>query len=225
MSNGVVLSGVCFNPEDFNNYGWLDSITVNGTSYIRILGLFAAAMSDIGVGLVTTATSTHNLGTMVVGNPVTVTLATNRPYRVGAHVLIANDSTHYFQLIATADCTTTSLTGTIEIIVGTGSLSAWDVSITGAQGATGAGAFTYAGRLTAPTTLGAGTLNILASGCIFNLPTSPTAGAQVQICIASGKPAGINPAPYNINSSSAVLYPDPGQTFTLTFDSTANDWE
>ena len=47
MSTSITLDGVTFNPDDFDDYGWLTEITVGGAQYIRILGLFQAGINEI----------------------------------------------------------------------------------------------------------------------------------------------------------------------------------
>lgn len=149
MSDPLIVNGVTFTVADFGDGGYLDDIVVNGITYARFLGLFAAAMNDIGNGLLTTATSSHNPGTMVAGDAVTVTLVTNRPYGLGASVLVAYSATVFFTMRVTVTCSGTSLVGTVISATGSGAQTAWTVQIAGERGATGTAALEWGGIKTA----------------------------------------------------------------------------
>lgn len=142
MSN-VTLAGVTFSPSDFNNYGWLNDVTVGGTSYIRILALFAAAMADLGKALTVSATGSINFDTIIVNDTGSITLGENRPYRTNSVVSITDSSNTGNFIVArvTNDVTATTLNYTVLKVTtasagGTG--TTFTVQITGEIGATGA---------------------------------------------------------------------------------------
>lgn len=143
MTTSVTFSGVDFAPSDFNNYGWKELITVNGTSYIRVLGLFAAAMSDLGKALTVSATGSIDFDTLGSSDTGSITLAQNRPYRENAYVIITGDgdTSNWFLALVTADVTATTLNYEVVYVndaAAGGTETSFTVQISGPQGEQGA---------------------------------------------------------------------------------------
>lgn len=135
MSESLTLAGVTFTITEFADRGWLDQIEVNGATYNRILGLFAAGMQDLGKALNTTSSTSHDVST---GAKV-FAMAEAVPFAVGAVVKISQTSAPTTNwMIATVTARSgTSLTVSVAAgdTQGSGTgITDWTISISGPTG-------------------------------------------------------------------------------------------
>ena len=185
----LTLAGVTFNAAQFNNYGWMDPVTVNGTSYIRILALFAAAMSDLGKALTVDATGSINFDTILVDDTGSIALSENRPFRTNAVVTIteSGNTGNFILARVTNNVTATTLNFVVLKVTtssGGGTGTAFTVQIagevgpTGTTGAPGAGAPQNGGDKTADFTAVTNTRYTVdcTSAVVATLPAAPDKG-------------------------------------------------
>jgi hypothetical protein len=134
--SSVTLNGKTYDSADFAGRGYKTTVTAGtGESLERWQAAFVDALADAGKALTTTSATELTIGT---GSKV-LTLAAERPYSVGAEVVIAdtaNPNTNRMFGTVTAR-SGTSLTVDVEVVEGSGTISAWTISLAGARGATG----------------------------------------------------------------------------------------
>lgn len=146
MGYEIVLSGVTFNTDDFLNYGWLDTVTVLGAPYARFQAIFAAGLGEIEARTLEVAGKLGGSGTApisIVPGPGTVNVGPGKLFQPGQTIQFVDpaDPTRFIVATVTAyDPVTGLLTYNVPVngVSGTGSLTAWNLSVTGQRGADGA---------------------------------------------------------------------------------------
>jgi hypothetical protein len=123
------------------------SVTVNGTTYTSptdfagtlyvtaLINMLNDLLADVTQALTTTSATSESIGT----GSKTFTMAAQVPFGVGAFVVIADTAaptTNYMYGQVTAR-TGTSLTVNVTSAAGSGTKTAWTISVSGAQGAAG----------------------------------------------------------------------------------------
>jgi hypothetical protein len=118
-----------------------------------------------------TSTTSNTLGT----GSKTFTVASTGAFILGSRVRVVNSSSNYLEGTITALTANTSITVSVDVAVGSGTLTSWTFSIAGLVGATGAtGATGAAGKgydsLTSTTSVaissGSKTLNLASTGAL-----------------------------------------------------------
>lgn len=147
----ITLDGIVFDEADFAGAGYLDLVAVGGVSYPRWQGFLVAALRDAGKALVTSSTTSLAVGT----GSKSLTTALDLPFQPGQFVLIADQAapTTNWMHGQIASKSATSMTVIVAKTGGGGTKSAWYVSLSGPEGATGApGSAPYGSTL--PSALG-----------------------------------------------------------------------
>jgi hypothetical protein len=86
----------------------------------------------------TTSSTSINLSTYIVTDPITITVGTGLDYSLAQDVVVANSLTDFFEgQVSAYNPTTGQLDLVITSITGTGSFSSWDVSLQGTAGPAG----------------------------------------------------------------------------------------
>lgn len=140
MTESITLDDIAFSSDDFTGYGYLDPVTVNGTSYQRFLALWAAGIRQMGKAISSTSASSNSIGT----GSKTFVLSTDVNAAVGSWWIFAdtsNPTTNYMigQVSAyTSGTKTMVLTVSSGDTAGSGTITAWTASLTGERGNTGA---------------------------------------------------------------------------------------
>lgn len=139
MTESITLDGVTFSTDDFIDYGYLDSVTVNSVSYERFIALWAAGIRQIGKEQSSTSASSNSIGT----GSKTFVMTTDVNAAVGSWWIFAETAAPTTNYMIGQVTSYTPGTKTLVMTVssgdttGSGTITAWTGSLTGKRGNTG----------------------------------------------------------------------------------------
>jgi hypothetical protein len=143
----VTWDGITVDFDNLAGYNWYNNtVTVNSVSYRLLQGYMVAGLREMdsaitGVGTTLTATSTTS-ETIGTGSKSLV-IQTGKGFSAGNPILVTNTGTPANYMLGTVDSYNTD-SGALAFTVasgdtgGSGTFTAWTVSISGVKGATGA---------------------------------------------------------------------------------------
>jgi hypothetical protein len=144
MTNIVgTWAGISIDADTMSSRGYLDLIVVGGRQYPRMFGYMAAHLTEANTilgsaGLLFISTSSTSL-TVGTGSR-SLTIGAGKGFVAGQPVLVASTPTptiYMYGLVTSYNSATGALVVTVSAASGSGTLSAWTVSLSGAQGPVG----------------------------------------------------------------------------------------
>lgn len=134
------FDGVTFDEDLFLNYGWWNNtVVVNSVTYRYHFGLLVAAAREMDNRLTLALTDVSTTSLAIGTGSKTFTASSGKSFRSGQFVTAASaaaPANYMFGQVTSYSGTT--LIVNVTAVGGSGTLSDWNISVSGARGATGA---------------------------------------------------------------------------------------